>query len=122
MISGADQSLIDTLCENLENERFTLIQAYCVRKDGSFFPSEIAVNKLHLESKHLCFFLRDITVRRQAEEMLRTEHNAIQNSGSLLKIAQPSIGAATDKDHIDGRSEHGLARLEVHVAQCLFDS
>jgi PAS domain S-box-containing protein len=86
VISGADQSLIDTLCENLENERFTLIQAYCLRKDGSFFPSEIAVNNLHLESMHLCFFLRDITVRRQAEEMLRTEHNAIQNSGSGIAV------------------------------------
>lgn len=89
IISGADASLIDTLCENLENERYTLIQAYCVRKDGSFFPSEIAVNKLNLGEMHLCLFIRDITLRKQAEEMLMTEHNAIQNSGNGIAVADP---------------------------------
>ena len=86
IVSGADENLVKTLTENLENERFTLIQAYCIRKDGTFFPAEIAVNKLSLGSVHLCFFVRDITLRRQAEEMLRTEHNAIQNSASGIAI------------------------------------
>ncbi len=87
IISGADQSLVQTLLENLENERFTLIQAYCIRKDGTFFPAEIAVNKLEFEDTQLCFFVRDITLRRQAEEMLRTEHNAIQNAGNGIAVA-----------------------------------
>jgi len=86
VISGADESLLQTLCENLENERFTLIQAYCVRQDGTFFPAEIAVNKLRLGRTYLCFFIRDITLRRQAEEMLRTEHNAIHNSGNGIAV------------------------------------
>jgi len=86
VISGADESLIETLCENLENERFTLIQAYCMRKDGSMFPAEIAVNKLRLDEMNLCFFVRDITLRRQAEEMLRTEHSAIQNAGNGIAV------------------------------------
>jgi len=86
IISGADESLIKQLMGNLESERFTLIQAYCVRKDGSFFPSEIAVNRLQIGKMHLTFFLRDITLRRQAEEMLRTEHNAIQNSGNGIAV------------------------------------
>ncbi len=87
IISGADQSLVHTLIENLENERFTLIQAYCIRKDGTFFPAEIAVNKLQFKELQLCFFVRDITLRRQAEEMLRTEHNAIQNAGNGIAVA-----------------------------------
>lgn len=87
VISGAGKSLIETLCENLEKERFTLIQAYCVRKDGSLFPAEIAVNKLMLDQPRLCFFLRDITLRRQAEEMLRTEHNALQNAENGIAVA-----------------------------------
>lgn len=102
VISGGDESLIQTLCDNLENERFTLIQAYCVRKDGSFFPAEISVNKLRLGEMHLCFFIRDITARRQAEEMLRTEHNAIQNAGNgiavidldaMIEYANPALAA-----------------------------
>lgn len=87
VISGANESLIQTLLENLMNERFTLIQAYCVRKDGSFFPAEIAVNELRLGGTHLCFFIRDVTLRRQSDEMLRTEHNAIQNSSNGIAIA-----------------------------------
>ena len=87
LISGADEALIETLCKNLENERYTLIQAYCLRSDGSTFPAEIAVSKLELQETHLCFFVRDVTVRRQAEEMLITEHNAIQNSGNGIAIA-----------------------------------
>ncbi|MBN2300897.1 MAG: PAS domain-containing protein [Lentisphaerae bacterium] len=87
VIAGANESLIEDLSGTLEGERFTLIQAYCIRKDGTFFPSEIAVNKLRLDALHLCFFVRDITLRRQAEEMLRTEHNAIQNAGNGIAVA-----------------------------------
>jgi PAS domain S-box-containing protein len=91
IISGADSSLIQTLWQNLEDERFTLIQAYCVREDGSMFPAEIAVNKLLLGKMHLCFFIRDITWRRQAEEMLRIEHSAIQNSGNGIAVANLDV-------------------------------
>ena len=91
VISGADEGLIETLMANLESERFTLIQAYCTRSDGSAFPAEIAVNEVELDSPYLSFFIRDITVRRQSEEMLRTEHNAIQNSEAGIAVA--NLGA-----------------------------
>ena len=92
VISGADKSLVDALLENLRNERFTLIQAYCVRKNDTYFPAEIAVNLLELDEPRLCFFVRDITLRRQAEEMLRTEHNAIQNAGNGIAVADIDAG------------------------------
>ena len=87
VISGSDESLLDTLRNNLESERFTLIQAYCIRSDGTFFPAEIAVNVLNLTEQLFCFFVRDVTLRKQAEEMLRTEHNALQNSGNGIAVA-----------------------------------
>ncbi|HBA85885.1 MAG TPA: hypothetical protein DCZ95_17515 [Verrucomicrobia bacterium] len=87
LISGADISLIETLCSHLQKERFALIQAYCIRKDQSFFPAEIAVNILKFEDARLCFLIRDVTLRKQAEEMLRTEHNALQNAGNGIAIA-----------------------------------
>lgn len=86
IISGSDISLLNTLCQNLQNEKFALLQAYCLRKDRTYFPAEIAVNLLRFEDKRLCFFIRDVSVRRQAEEMLRTEHNAIQNAGNGIAI------------------------------------
>lgn len=87
IISGADMALLDSLSRNLENERFTVITAYCVRKDGTYFPSEIAVNRLQFGETHLCFFIRDITERRQLEQMLVTEHNAIRNADSGIAVA-----------------------------------
>ena len=87
IVSGADESLIETVQENLKGERFTLIQAYCVRSDGSVFPAEIAVNRIHLDEMCLCFFIRDITLRMQAEERLRLEHLALQVAGNGIVIA-----------------------------------
>ncbi len=96
LISGADESLIKTLRTNLESDRFTLIEAHCQRFDGSLFPSEISVNRLQLTGQdYLCFFVRDITVRRQTEERVRIVHKAIHNAGNGIAI--------TD---IDGRLEY----------------
>lgn len=87
IISGADATLLDNVWQNLADSRFTIIKAFCLRRDGSFFPSEVSVSKLWIEEAHLCFFVRDITLRRQQEEMLRTEHNAIQNADSGIAVA-----------------------------------
>jgi PAS domain S-box-containing protein len=87
VIAGADQDLLRALRQNLQNKRFALIQAYCARKDRSLFPAEIAVNILRFQELRMAFFVRDITLRRQAEEMLRTEHSAIQNSANGIAIS-----------------------------------
>ncbi len=90
VICGVGAELLATLVTNLEKERHSLIQAYCIRKDKSLFPAEIAVNRFRMGDGRLCFFVRDVTVRRQAEEMLRTEHNAIQNAANGIAIADLS--------------------------------
>lgn len=88
LISGADASTLETLTASIEEDRFVLIQAYCVRKDGALFPAEIAVNSLDVrKQRYLCCFIRDLSWRRQAEEMLRTVHNAIQNAATGIAIA-----------------------------------
>ncbi|MFH0880169.1 MAG: SpoIIE family protein phosphatase [Lentisphaerota bacterium] len=88
VLSGASESLLATIWDTLQKDRFVLIQACCVRKDASLFPAEISVNRLHLSGKdYLSFFIRDITLRKEAEERLRTGYNAIQNSGNGIAIA-----------------------------------
>ncbi len=87
LISGADESLIATLRKNLESDRFTLIEAYCQRFDGTLFPAETSVNRLQLTGRdYLCFFVRDVTVRQKTEEMVRTVHKAIHNAGNGIAI------------------------------------
>lgn len=88
LISGADETLITRIRANLEADKFTLIQAFCVRKPKGLFPSEISVNRVVLaKSNCLCFFVRDVTLRRQQEDLLRTVHHAIQNSAEGIGIA-----------------------------------
>lgn len=71
IIAGADETLLETLRRNIENHRYTLIEAYCIRKDHTTFPAEIATNQLVLtQAGHFCFFVRNITRRKQAEEEL----------------------------------------------------
>lgn len=89
LVAGADGDLVRTLYENLRRECFTLLQASCVRADGSVFPAEVSVSQLRLSTPHLCFFVRDETVRRQTDEMLRTEHNALQNASDAIVVVDP---------------------------------
>ena len=68
-ISGASHELLDAIRHNLSQHRYTLIEAFCVRADGTIFPTEIAVNRVDLdENRQLSFFIRDVTVRKQAED------------------------------------------------------
>ena len=86
LVAGADADLLRTLYENLRRETYTLMQASCARADGSFFPAEVSVSQLRLSTPHLCFLVRDETVRRQTDEMLRTEHNALQNASDAIVV------------------------------------
>lgn len=91
IISGTDSSTLTTLRAGIEKDRFILIQAYCARKDKALFPVEIAVNPLTVGGiDYFCCFIRDITWRQQAEEMLRTIHAAIQNAATGIVIADLS--------------------------------
>ena len=79
LISGADEQLIDTVLENLNSSRYTLIEARCRRANGTSFPAEIAVNQVDLDMEgQLCFFVRDITLRRQTMDALEVAVERLQ--------------------------------------------
>jgi PAS domain S-box-containing protein len=87
LLSGSDELLMATICESLQNDRFILIQAYCARADSSIFPAEVSVNLIRISDKdYLNFFVRDVTLRKESEDRLRTGHAAIQNSGNGIAI------------------------------------
>lgn len=87
VISGADDSLLETVRRTLDADRFVRISAVCVRMDRTCFVAEIAVNKLPTARGPLfCFFLRDETRRKQAEEELNTTHNAMRNAGTGIAV------------------------------------
>lgn len=71
LISGADAGLLEEIGTNLQHQRYTLIEAHCIRRDRSMFAAEVAVNRIDLDERgQLCFLVRDITVRKQAQEAL----------------------------------------------------
>lgn len=81
IISGADPGLIEKLGRALESERYVRIHAWCSDGRGSFFPTEIAVHKSTAGlAKHLCFFIRDITWRKEAEDRLQLVDTAMRTA------------------------------------------
>lgn len=86
-ISGADDSLLKTIRQALAAERFVRISAWCLQASGNFFMAEIAVNKLQTtRGLRFCFFIRDETRRKHAEEELNTTHNAMRNAGTGIAV------------------------------------
>jgi sigma-B regulation protein RsbU (phosphoserine phosphatase) len=115
LICGADDGLLPTILETLEANRFVLMQAYCLRTDDSYFSAEISVNRLRLGgAEHLSFFVRDVTLRKEQEDRLRTGYTALQNSSSGIIItglngeieywnpAFLSLFAVTDEKQVEG--------------------
>ena len=84
VISGADHELLTIVRKNVSNQRFTILEAVCVRNDESRFHAEIVVNKLKGQArKALCFFVRDITIRKQAEEDLMRAGEQLVEAGKI---------------------------------------
>lgn len=112
ILDGADETIMRSVSDTLLNERFALLQAFCKRQDGSFFPAEIAVNRLSMDNVRLCFFIRDVTVRHQTEALLRTEHTAVQTVASGIAICDLS-GAIT---YVNPAFENMLNREMTELA------
>ncbi|MFT5131307.1 MAG: signal transduction histidine kinase, partial [Rhodothermales bacterium] len=71
LLQGATEDLLSTTAESLHREQFVFIEGYCRRRNGDLFPADITVNLLHTSEKpKLCFFIRNISLRRETEEKL----------------------------------------------------
>jgi len=86
VVAGVTPELMLSLRDHLEHDRFALIQGYCLRKNGTTFPAEIAATLLSRERSRLCFFIRDITRRKQTEDLIRTGHLAMRNAANGIAV------------------------------------
>ena len=113
ILSGADESLLPTIWETLANDRFVLVHANCTRKNGSQFPTEISVNPLRLSVQdYLCFFLRDIRLRVEAERALEKardelEERVEERTGELMEANLALRTEIAERE----KAEHQLAEL-----------
>lgn len=87
VVSGLDSQVLESIETTLQKNQHVFIQGYCVKKDAATFPVDIAVNRLILgQSQFFCFFLRDITLRRETEELLLREHHALHSLKEAILI------------------------------------
>ncbi len=78
LISGFNDEILQNIVESLENEKHVLLEASCVRADGSLFPGEIAVHNIYLrQDPQLCFSVRDVTTRIETESRLEDTQDAL---------------------------------------------
>lgn len=74
LVAGLNESLLAQVSENLRKGLFTVLDATCYRRDGSTFPSEIAVSRIRLVDEYfLVLSIRNIRRRLEAEESIRKE-------------------------------------------------
>ncbi len=120
VIDGADETIMRNIADTLLNERFALLQAFCRRQDGSFFPAEIAVNRLSMDNVRLCFFIRDVTLRHKTEELLRTEHTAVQTCASGIAICDLTGAISYVNPALEGMLGRDAGELdEVDIREVL---
>ncbi len=102
LISGAESDLIEKIMGALATERFVRIHAWCRGGNGAYFPTEIAVYSSSTGdfASHLCFFIRDITWRKEAEDRLQMVDTAMHtaragiamvNNEGIVTYANPAM-------------------------------
>jgi PAS domain S-box-containing protein len=81
LISGADASLMGKIVKRLADERHVCIEGYMPRKDDTMFPAEIVATTVKYGEELLyCFFVRDVSRRKKAEESLSSVTRSIMRA------------------------------------------
>jgi len=71
LIYGAEQ-LKKAFSNQAGNRKYAVVEAVCLRLDGSRFFAEIVVTRLHEHTgKSFGFFIRDVSARKEAERNLK---------------------------------------------------
>jgi len=128
IIPDADISFLKTL-KKMPASQYALIETRCRRKDGSFYPCEIAVKSIGGRGKNISFFVRNISKRREAESKLRLVDNAVRNSLTAIVItdekgriefANPAAGKifGPDFDPSAGKEIGDFLQEKEKVREC----
>lgn len=87
-ISGVDAGVVERLYRDVSGGRHSTMDAFCVRRDQSTFPAEISVSFIQsIDRKLLVFSIRSTERRRRMMELLRLEHNALQNATCGIAVS-----------------------------------
>ena len=97
ILSGASEDMLETIHKTLLNERRIFIEGFCIRKDKTVFPADVAVSVLHLHGKErLAFFIRNISSRIQTEEALHDAQKELVATAHHAGMAEIATGVLHD--------------------------
>lgn len=86
-VDGADSNLLAELRDSTSGGAFTVIEAWCMRRDGSEFPAEIAVHGIALTDEgQMCFMIRDISRRLQMERDVIRLSKAVASTSDAVVV------------------------------------
>ena len=87
MVAGMNARMLCKLHEHAQSGRFTVVNGTCKRKDGSTFPAEIAISRIHLLNEgDLIFSIRNLERREKAREAREMSDEAVRGSGAGIVI------------------------------------
>lgn len=102
VVSGADEELLQTIRETLQDERQLQIEeCYCIPKQGEFFPAEMTINTLPISREgELCFFVRNISWRKGKEEELKKAQQQLLETAHSAGMAEIATGVLHDVGNV----------------------
>jgi len=101
LFSGADADILKWIAEKLENKRRVFIECYCNRRDGTTFAADVTVSIIHFDgSDQLCFFVRDVTTRKQTENALKRAQEELLGAAHKAGMAEIATGVLHDVGNV----------------------
>ena len=88
LIPGITPQLLERVRQGLSDNRHVLIDARCVRKDGTAFPAEVAISSIDLINEaDMVFSVRNVERRKRQSQLLRSLQNALANDLSAVAVS-----------------------------------
>lgn len=89
-IPGVTPEIVERIRAGLDQARHMMLDANCLRKDGSVFPAEVTVSLIDLlDPGDLVFTIRSTERRRRQLAVFRTRQNAYDISQAALFACAP---------------------------------
>ncbi len=87
LVVGINSRLLYKLRANAEAGRFTVVNGNCKRKDGTLFPAEIAISRIHLlNDGDFIFTIHNVERREKVRDQRELSHEAIRSAGAGIVV------------------------------------